>query len=41
MKTGPGKLSDVVIKAPGVLKIAQAGNPERQGGGESGLVVWE
>ncbi|MFN7877817.1 MAG: amidohydrolase family protein [Pirellula sp.] len=32
MKTGPGKLSDVVIKAPGVLKIAQAGNPERQGG---------
>lgn len=32
MKTGPGKLSDVIIKAPGVLKIAQAGNPERQGG---------
>jgi imidazolonepropionase-like amidohydrolase len=32
MKTGPGKMSDVIIKAPGVLKIAQAGNPERQGG---------
>jgi len=32
MKTGPGKLSDVILKAPGVLKIAQAGNPERQGG---------
>jgi imidazolonepropionase-like amidohydrolase len=32
MKTGPGKLSDVIIKAPGVLKIAQSGNPERQGG---------
>nr|MCU0711583.1 amidohydrolase family protein [Pirellula sp.] len=32
MKTGPGKLSDVIIKAPGVLKIAQAGNPERQAG---------
>ncbi len=32
MKTGPGKLSDVIIRAPGVLKIAQSGNPERQGG---------
>lgn len=32
MKTGPGKLSDVILKAPGVLKIAQAGNPERTGG---------
>lgn len=32
MKTGPGKMSDIIIKAPGVLKIAQAGNPERQGG---------
>lgn len=32
MKTGPGKLSDVIIKAPGVLKIAQSGNPERRGG---------
>jgi imidazolonepropionase-like amidohydrolase len=32
MKTGPGKLSDIIIKAPGVLKIAQAGNPERQDG---------
>lgn len=32
MKTGPGKVSDVIIKAPGVLKIAQSGNPERRGG---------
>ena len=32
MKTGPGKLDDVLIRFPGVLKIAQAGNPERQGG---------
>ncbi|MBL8816545.1 MAG: amidohydrolase family protein [Planctomyces sp.] len=32
MKTGPGKPEDVIIRAPGVLKIAQSGNPERQGG---------
>src|SRR5262245_12878506 len=32
MKTGPGKLDDVLIRFPGVLKIAQAGNPERSGG---------
>lgn len=32
MKTGPGKLEDVLIRFPGVLKIAQAGNPERSGG---------
>jgi imidazolonepropionase-like amidohydrolase len=32
MKTGPGKLDDVLVRFPGVLKIAQAGNPERQGG---------
>jgi len=32
MKTGPGKLSDIIIRAPGVLKIAQSGNPERQDG---------
>jgi imidazolonepropionase-like amidohydrolase len=32
MKTGPGKLSEVILKAPGVLKIAQAGNPERADG---------
>jgi imidazolonepropionase-like amidohydrolase len=32
MKTGPGTLDEVVIRSPGVLKIAQAGNPERQGG---------
>jgi len=32
MKTGPGKPKDVIIRAPGVLKIAQAGNPERRGG---------
>jgi imidazolonepropionase-like amidohydrolase len=32
MKTGPGTVDEVVIRSPGVLKIAQAGNPERQGG---------
>lgn len=32
MKTGPGTPEDVIIKAPGVLKIAQAGNPERSTG---------
>ncbi|MBX3417043.1 MAG: amidohydrolase family protein [Pirellulaceae bacterium] len=32
MKTGPGTLNEVIIRAPGVLKIAQAGNPERQTG---------
>ena len=32
MKTGPGKPDDVIIRAPGVLKIAQSGNPERRGG---------
>jgi imidazolonepropionase-like amidohydrolase len=32
MKTGPGKAEDVIIRAPGVLKIAQSGNPERRGG---------
>jgi imidazolonepropionase-like amidohydrolase len=32
MKTGPGTLEEVVIRSPGVLKIAQAGNPERQTG---------
>ncbi|MFO0810800.1 MAG: amidohydrolase family protein [Gemmataceae bacterium] len=32
MKTGPGTLEDVLIRFPGVLKIAQAGNPERRGG---------
>jgi imidazolonepropionase-like amidohydrolase len=32
MKTGPGTLDEVLIRFPGVLKIAQAGNPERQGG---------
>lgn len=32
MKTGPGKPEDVIIRAPGVLKIAQAGNPERRTG---------
>jgi imidazolonepropionase-like amidohydrolase len=32
MKTGPGRPEDVIIKAPGVLKIAQAGNPERRDG---------
>src|SRR4051794_36291693 len=32
MKTGPGKLEDVLVRFPGALKIAQAGNPERRGG---------
>ncbi len=32
MKTGPGKLDDVLIRFPGALKIAQAGNPERRTG---------
>ena len=32
MKTGPGTREDVIIRAPGVLKIAQAGNPERRSG---------
>jgi imidazolonepropionase-like amidohydrolase len=32
MKTGPGKLDDVLLRFPGVLKIAQAGNPERRDG---------
>lgn len=32
MKTGPGKTEDVLVRFPGVLKIAQAGNPERQAG---------
>src|SRR5947209_8320315 len=32
MKTGPGTLEEVLVRFPGVLKIAQAGNPERQGG---------
>src|SRR5207248_6554301 len=32
MKTGPGTLEEVVLRSPGCLKIAQAGNPERQGG---------
>lgn len=32
MKTGPGRPEDVILRAPGVLKIAQSGNPERSGG---------
>lgn len=32
MKTGPGTLDEVLVRFPGVLKIAQAGNPERRGG---------
>jgi imidazolonepropionase-like amidohydrolase len=32
MKTGPGTVEEVVLRSPGVLKIAQAGNPERTGG---------
>jgi imidazolonepropionase-like amidohydrolase len=32
MKSGPGTAEEVIIRAPGVLKIAQSGNPERYGG---------
>lgn len=32
MKTGPGTVEEVVVRSPGCLKIAQAGNPERSGG---------
>lgn len=32
MKTGPGSPKDVIVRAPGVLKIAQSGNPERRSG---------
>lgn len=32
MKAGPGDPEDVIIRSPGVLKIAQAGNPERRTG---------
>src|SRR5258707_4364431 len=32
IKTSPGTLEEVLVRSPGVLKIAQAGNPERQGG---------
>ncbi len=32
LKTGPGLPEEVIIRAPGVLKIAQSGNPERSGG---------
>jgi imidazolonepropionase-like amidohydrolase len=32
LKTGPGTAEEVIIRAPGVLKIAQSGNPERRGG---------
>lgn len=32
MKTGPGTQDEVLLRFPGVLKIAQAGNPERQDG---------
>jgi imidazolonepropionase-like amidohydrolase len=35
-KTGPGTLDDVLVRFPGALKIAQAGNPERRGSGELG-----
>ena len=36
MKTAGENLDDVVLKFPGVLKIAQAGNPERRWTGEIG-----
>lgn len=36
MKTGPGTLDEVLVRFPGVLKIAQAGNPERRTTGEVG-----
>ncbi len=32
MKTGPGTVDEVLVRFPGVLKIAQAGNPERATG---------
>src|SRR5690606_26219902 len=32
LKTGPGSLEEVLIRFPGVLKIAQWGNPERRDG---------
>ncbi|RUL86453.1 amidohydrolase family protein [Tautonia sociabilis] len=32
LKTGPGELEDVLVRFPGVLKIAQWGNPERRDG---------
>ncbi len=32
MKTGPGTAEEVILRAPGVLKIAQSGNPERRDG---------
>jgi imidazolonepropionase-like amidohydrolase len=32
VKTGPGRLEDVLVRFPGCLKIAQAGNPERRDG---------
>lgn len=32
LKTGPGTLEDVLVRFPGVLKIAQWGNPERRDG---------
>ncbi len=32
MKTGPGMAEEVIMRAPGVLKIAQSGNPERRNG---------
>lgn len=32
LKTGPGTLDEVVVRSPGVLKIAQWGNPERRDG---------
>ncbi|KPK78190.1 MAG: hypothetical protein AMJ79_00455 [Phycisphaerae bacterium SM23_30] len=36
MKTRPGTAEEVIIKNPGCLKIAQAGNPERRSSGELG-----
>ena len=36
MKTRPGTAQEVIIKNPGSLKIAQAGNPERRSSGELG-----
>jgi len=36
IKTAGESLDDVVLRFPGVMKIAQAGNPERRGSGEIG-----
>ncbi|MCP4707275.1 MAG: amidohydrolase family protein [Planctomycetes bacterium] len=36
MKTCPGTPEEVIVRFPGVMKISQAGNPERRSSGELG-----